>query len=285
MDAEFEEKEFEALLNQQLCAHGSVFYAPGQVLENIIGLDAALTCQDTQFWKLFPGPKPQALYPITPSPSGILLSGEYWTGLDSALDHFPAIKFNLFVQHKRPAYLRSGSARQWKYWKQPYYRYPLVSHQQSALSHLAKIAQGDALVVYSCPAFISRADLWKHGFGSSLISNTNFALVEGLDGHDEYTFVAPGSSGYACSEPAEIPPFSLAQEMQVRRSRERATLSNKEFLHATAKYVLEAVRAADLGPSFEALFAFMPRDMTAIARSILTVHTFSAMTNSKWYLV
>jgi hypothetical protein len=285
MDAEFEEKEFETLLNQQLCASGSVFYAPGQVLENIIGLDAALTCQDTQFWKLFPSPRPHTLYPTTSSPSGIVLSNDYWVGLDSTLDHFPPIKFNLFVQHKRPAYLRSGSARQWKYWKRPYYRYSLVSHQQIALANLAKIAKDDALVVYSCPAFISREELWKHGFGSSLISNTNFALVEGLDDHEEYTFVSSGSSGYACSEPAEMPPFSLFQEMRARRSRGSARGTNREFLHVSAKYVLEAVVGADLTQSFEALFRYMPRDLSPIARNVLTVHTFAAMTNSKWYLV
>jgi hypothetical protein len=283
MDAEFEEKEFEGFLNQQLCTHGGVFYAPGQVLENIIGLDAALTCQVTQFWNLFPSPRPQSLYPTSVSPSGILLSSEYWDGLDSAIDHFPPIKFNLFVQHKRPSFLKSGGSKQWKYWKQPYYRYSLLSHQQSALSHLAKIAGDDALVVYSCPAFVSREELWKHGFGASLISNTNFALAEGLDGHDQYTFVGPGSSGYACSEPVEMPPFSIVQEMQARRSRKRTRFGNREFLDISAKQVLQAVAAANLDAGFETLFGYMPSEMPPIARSVLTIAALGFSTSQRMH--
>lgn len=284
MIAEFEEKEFEGFLNQQLCADGGVFYAPGQVLENVIGIDAALTCQVTEFWKLFPSPKPHSLYPTAATPSGILLSSEYWEDLDKAIDHFPLINFNLFVQHKRPAYLKAGSSRQWGYWKQPYYRYDLLSHQQSALSHLAKIAGADALVVYSCPAFISRAELWKHGLGASLIGNTNFTLVEALDGHDQYTFVGPGSSGYACSEPVEMPPFSITQAFQSRRVRERVRYSNREALQIAAKYVKQAIEAANLSESYEALSKYLPVEMPPIARSILTVHTFAIMTNARWYL-
>jgi hypothetical protein len=283
MIAEFEEREFEAQLNWELSSSHQCPYAPGQVLENTIGIDAALVCQDTNFWKLFQN-APRSLYPAEYTPAGFQLNAAYWHGLDAALPLFPPIKFNLFLQHKRPDYLCMATAKEWGWWHAPYYRFHLLPHQQEALEELANLAGDDALVAYSCPAFHMYDDLWSHAQASTLVSATNFVPAASLTGHSRYTFKSAGCDGIGHSDPEEVPGFDMPAELD--RLRERDVWGdNRERLFSLAQLVDKALARNVLRYPYQ---RYVERfsgvgDIPSSGRALLEVASFARVTESKWY--
>src|SRR5262245_23462158 len=129
MLAEFEEKEVEGALNAQLSGR---LWSPGQVLEYFVGFDAALDIESSLHWSLLG---------YTTPPVGTTISVLWWSSpaAQAALSQRPPPPFrlNLFLQYKRPEYLRSPTAVEWPHWNAPYFRFNIVAHQQSALDSCA----------------------------------------------------------------------------------------------------------------------------------------------------
>src|SRR5690606_7278071 len=76
--------------------------------------------------------------------------------------HMPEFKLNLFVQFKRPTFLKSPGAKEWSDWRQSYYRFGITPHQQEALERIDAQSYGRAATIYASPAFRQAADLWAH---------------------------------------------------------------------------------------------------------------------------
>lgn len=280
--AEFEEKQFETALNDELKDVGSLIYAPGQVLEHGLGIDAALVSHDTRLWTLFNSP-PNALYPLMRTPAGLRLRPEYWAQLDQALPYFPQTQFNVFLQHKRPHYSSSAGCKEWSFWNGPYFQYNVVDHQQAALEKLAVLAAGQALVAYSCPALHTYEEFWNQVEARTLVDATNFAHATDLSGHGKYTFQSAGKLGLGHSEPESILPLNLRQELG--RLREVApAASTVEALISFDKVVRQAAKEAELGHRHIALTERFGTDVSAVASAVLSIGAFAHLTGSSWLL-
>jgi hypothetical protein len=193
LDAEFEEKQFEQHLNFQLADRNNLVYPSGQVGEAFLGFDAAVRTRRRSFWHLFGTFRP-----------GLRIDPLWWPELEEELDAFPKAKFNVFVQSKRPEFLSGPRCKEWHDWQTDYFRYFITEHQQLALTALAEQTAGAAIVVYASPAFHKHQHLWEAINKGDLVSKTNFADAQKLNGHERYTYATAGSSGKGYSHPTDI---------------------------------------------------------------------------------
>jgi hypothetical protein len=200
--AEFEEKSFEGPLNSQLLDGSPYLYAPGQVLESVIGFDAAMMTQNLFFWQLWG----------RPSPSGIAPSAQWWPKAVPQKS-LPTFHLNLFLQYKRPERLSRSYSSEWSSWNHAYFRYWVTPHQQQALESCAASLGSNGLVVYASPAFSTFSELPTHTANRTLVKATNFVEAARLKSHSRYTYIDAGKDGLAFSEPTRIPPVSMFDDL------------------------------------------------------------------------
>lgn len=200
--AEFEEKELEGPLNAQLTTGSGLIWTPGQVLEAVVGIDAALMVTDAAFW---------ASVGFGPVPPGLPASPLWWPGWPAVNDRPlfafrtpPPFRLNLFLQYKRPYFLKRG--KEYRHWRSAYFRFDLTPHQQRALEACANSLGDRGYVAYGSPAFSRRADLFTFQEQRSLAANTHFAPALELSKHSRYTYVSARSAGKGHSDPVTIEP-------------------------------------------------------------------------------
>lgn len=201
--AQFEEKEFEGPLNLQLAVQGRM-WSPGQVLEKLVGFDAALLVHDAVFW---------ARNGFTAPPPGATVLPGWWPWASSVFLRRkrvpPSYPLNVFLQYKRPEYLSGGRASEWSHWKRPYFRVSIIRHQQRALVACANEVGRNGVVAYASPAFHSRTALFNHVEQQTLVANTHFANPRKLTGHSRYTYVGAKQRGKAHSKVVDVAPISF----------------------------------------------------------------------------
>lgn len=195
MLAEFEEKQYEQLMNHELCWRFPIlYYTPGQVLEGTLGFDAGMWSNNPSLRRFFPD--------FLPFKNISLRDLANFYNIHS--DHFPKIKCNIFVQYKRSDHLKDSRASEWPSWEKPYFRYDINPHQQGELNNLQSRAGSRALVLYAAPAFISLKELWRYKRNTELVDYSNFCEAIKLNSHGRYSFVQPGSFGKAHSEEEHV---------------------------------------------------------------------------------
>ena len=57
------------------------------------------------------------------------------------------------------------------------------------LENLETYAQNRALILYACPAFFKKEELYEHIVNSSVIASTNYVKPTKLKDHKKYTFL------------------------------------------------------------------------------------------------
>lgn len=191
--AEFEEKSYEIAACNEFARGvgggiGQVF-APGQVLEARLGYDAAVTASARHpIWNVLQIPRP----------TGVRLLPTFWRGgKQPAAKQLPRTLVSLVVQFKRPEYLHTGTAAQWRFWGEPYFRFARQTHQQRILRRLERAVGPHALVRYAAPAFWRWRDLEAAQLGATVLKESGFVSPEALDRHHVWTYVRPGIDGRA----------------------------------------------------------------------------------------
>lgn len=190
--AGFEEKTYEVAYCIELAiGAGSkhLVYSPGQVLENLLGFDAASN----------PGPHHMIWSVLAlPRPHGVQLVPPLW-GATKAMQPqatvLPSNPISIFLQFKRPEYLRGPAAKQWKMWGHPYYRFKRVKKQQQVLGRLERRLAGRAVVRYAAPAFHTMGELEAAQIASSVITQSGHVPPARLRRHHWWTYDAPGNYG------------------------------------------------------------------------------------------
>lgn len=279
--AEFCEREFEPNFNNQIENLNIFIWTPGQIDEHFLGFDAAFLSSARQIFRLIDYPMP---YPGGIQPSLETLQ-EFFKFADR---QFPNIKFNLFVQHKRPEYIRSSRGKERSHWNDPYFRYKINSNQQAQLEKLENIADKDALVTYACPAFHTFQELWDHSKNSTLIQSSNFVRPTSLIGHGRYSFIEPGCNGFATSEP-EIIKGQDFKEQLMEHLNVSGGFSLTETIKRAAEIVQEAIRESGVPDQF---FQKVLSDITAdrikmdsVLYSYITVQAFCFQNRTSWSIV
>lgn len=277
MKSEFEEKQFESPLNAELAnSAGGLFMPTGQVLESLVGFDAAILTHDIRFWSLFRHPHPLG---------GVLIDPLWWELAEADINALPQFQFNLFLQHKRPEYCKGPRGKHRNYFGGPYYRFGITSHQQLALERLAAGASGSAIVSYACPALHTMSALFSHIQARTLVAATNFVEVSKLSGHKFYNYQAGGAQGLANNEPKIIEgsPITVRIE-EMRRSHERYP-TNSAFIKTTARLVESIGREARIIGRVYSKILDSSRDVrrpNETAEAVFKIQTFTYLTGCSW---
>jgi hypothetical protein len=190
--AEFEEKTYEIAYCVELAVavgSRSVVYSPGQVLESILGFDAAS----------HPDPR-HAIWAILglPRPRGVQLIPSLW-GAAKALQPpnavLPSYPVSIFLQFKRPEYLHGAAAKQWNMWRRPYFRFERTRRQQQVLGRLERRLGTQAVVRYAAPAFHTMGEFEAAQLAGSVIARSGHVPPSRLRRHQCWTYDAPGNLG------------------------------------------------------------------------------------------
>lgn len=276
---EFEEKQFEQLLNNQLLLEKHLLYPPGQVLEKTLGFDVALYTEDPDFWYHFPR---RGRYRRT----GLRIDRRWWRQLDYAIDgFFPKFKFNVFIQHKRPAFMTSKSSKAWSHWKKPYFSYDLTPHQQKALEELENRIGSQAVVVYACPAFYKLKELWQASEMGTLIKETNFAQPSKLAGHAKYTYITAGNSGRAYSDPEDILSFDFSERIDNLIERRADVANNRAFITQLANTINTIIiETRGLRTLYRDIVTYLASETerNELALALIRIDAFCFLTKSVW---
>lgn len=286
MQAEFEEKQYEQHLNIELLRGHNLLFPPGQMLENTVGFDAALFTAHPKFWKHFPYLYKWHHRLLRNAPQGISLPIELWKEIEDEIEGLPKFKFNAFIQHKRPEYMKRSDALEWSSWNSSYYRYKLMSHQQEALSKIDRAIGNAGVVVYACPAFHKTSELWGAIENKKVIESSNFCQVCRLNDHKTFTFQKPGSVGVAHSEPENIESPNF-QESLSRLSEIQPTESNMEHLLLLSKNI-DAVmlKTSEYSMQYKNITKSMLSELSDMktASSLVKIDVFRFLTRTQLWI-
>src|SRR5690554_2812919 len=111
MKVDFEEKTYESYFNNELDSKSSVYFPPGQVLEGLLGFDAASNSKNRQLWRTLGYP-----FWLFPHFSGVNLldiARELEQELERFINKIPNIKTNILLQYKRPEYITTANGKEW----------------------------------------------------------------------------------------------------------------------------------------------------------------------------
>lgn len=186
-NAEFWEKEFETAFTIELAGRGGYVLSSSQVIERIVGYDAAAHPHATNvIWQILNVPRPRGLRLVEP----------HWRpGRLPVGAHLPSKPISLILQYKRPEYLYGARAKQWSLWHAPYYRFTRSRTQHRILRRLEKRLGSDALVRYVAPAFWTRADYEYRHIVRQVIAGSGFVSPQQLGAHWVWTYRQPGTDG------------------------------------------------------------------------------------------
>ena len=189
--AEFEEREYEAPLYNQLASANSLVWSPGQVFEHHVGIDYAMFLEDEWIFRLHS-------LPVLP---GAWLARYRWPRSwfqRRVPRRLPTFGLNLFLQSKRPSWgKRPPKPAREKGITGVFWRIDLDAEQQNALSFLATRLGKRALVLYAAPAFHDYVNLYKHTRRGTIASSSSFPSVHALQGHEGWFYNQPGAMGVA----------------------------------------------------------------------------------------
>jgi hypothetical protein len=150
--AEFHERQYELAANVELIAGRGDFFTPPTTSERRLGIDCALTPGDARIWGLLG----------LPTPGGATIGPKTFPAWPTTFPSGAAPPFlaSLFVQYKRPDYLTTRRAREWRYHGGAYFRMHLTPHQHQLLLDLDNTVGGDGIVLYAAPSFWRYDDMW-----------------------------------------------------------------------------------------------------------------------------
>ncbi|UES36710.1 hypothetical protein [Roseibium aggregatum] len=240
MDIEFKEKTFEKYFGHELAKFTNISFSPDQCDEFLLGFDEAFFLPEEWLFRVAPYVRRRRRAHFT----GI--SKEDFDRIGKEVSRLiPPLKFNLFVQFKRPAYLISRGAKQWDEWGQSYYRYKITQHQQEALERIDKLSYGRAATLYASPAFWSEDDLWMHAPNQAIVENSNIASAGRLKGHGHYSYISPGFTGKGHSEMVDIESDPLQRTINLGLEGNEELPMN-QHIKKTAGAILAATEGGDL---------------------------------------
>jgi hypothetical protein len=231
---EFEEKQYEGALIQELVAGQPTAYPSGQVLEALVGYDVALHPGEPKIWELLDAG----------FPAGVVLTAGLWSSgpkTPPSAD-LPRDLVSLILQVKRPQRLDHWRAGQDHYWHGPYYRFHIEDRQQGQLAALERGVAGRALVRYAAAAFLTLDSLYECQRNRVVAEHSTFAAPAVLVGHRLWSYAGPGAVGYA--NPAGTEASGDTRETLFGRASESVThQSLSEHVRDLAE-----VGGVDLGP-------------------------------------
>lgn len=291
--AEFEEREFETALYNQLQVYNRRVWAPGQVLEGQIGFDYSAFVEDQYFWSSFGFADPLKGFLIDK-----MITRKVWSHRKGG-GHFPNFSLNLFIQAKRPTHLqRVAKKLAAKNLSSPYWRFDIEVHQQELLERLASECKGMALVCYASPAFQRLTQLYAHTEGGSIVANSTFPEIVALKSHSAWNYDRGGAMGVANVDPVYIERSDIDTRIEklVSQFTDQSEDGFRENLASLARIVTIAVEDTRSVPRerrahfFQLLNSVENRtasdeEQQNPVRDFLVVRAFIKTFNLKWFVM
>jgi hypothetical protein len=293
--SEFEEKEFETPLYNQLECGTRLVWSPGQVFEKYVGIDHALFLTDPALWRFFG---------VASYPRGAFLHRLHWTFWEQRPRRgLPSFRLNLFIQAKRSYYhKRAPSNIQNRMPCRGCWRFNIDAAQQEAVGKVATRLGSRAVVCYAAPAFHRISELNAHTVRGTIIANSTFPLVQRLAGHGSFYYCAPGGSGIANPDPEDIDGMGLEDLLNnMRSTSQRSSEDTPTIQLQTMAATIESAISDEVPDSNprRALFTQKLREFERLAdvfrepeldigdsgRAFLRVAAFASAFNLDWYVV
>ncbi|WP_426175980.1 hypothetical protein [Massilia sp. TWR1-2-2] len=280
--AEFEEKDYEGpLYNQLLCGNHRI-NTPGQVFENALGIDCSLEAHHAIFWDYFN---------FKNIPNGILLTDYRWGwvhrrhGKKLRISKFPV---NLLIQAKRPDTLVGPNGKFITLGiPNGYWRFEINKHQQSLLNKLSRRLNHRALVVYASPAFDTWNDLDNYMESQQIVENSSFVNVERMNGHHTWNYNKAGCVGVGASEPEEIIDKSFQEQLISKLAESKDDLDPFEHLLLLDNAIQEVIASDPYNPICVSFYRrlnsiVLPKENEVMLR-FLRVKIFFYLNNVEWF--
>jgi hypothetical protein len=304
INSEFVEREYETLFVQEITKLGGSTWSPGQVQENLLGFDGGIWLPPKFLWQFgFPG-NGQTRKRLR----DFFHSSSWWrwhfeefggTHINSqtveewakfADDFFPPRALNLFVQHKRPAQSTQDDVAG-EHWGKAYYEYRIDSHQQERLAKLEGALGQDAVVTYSCAAFLWKRELWQYESENRILANSNFVGPSKLTGHKRYTYVEPGHRGFANADPTPVNDEPFLERLRTAYERSESNFSS--LIRQAGQAVTETMTEENLDDAIlyrqilDRLAGPESGELSAhpILQNIKKVLAFCAVNSTSWSIV
>lgn len=278
MKIDFEEKTYESYFNNELDSKSSVYFPPGQVLEGLLGFDAASNSNNRGLWRKFGFPF--WFFPHFPGVSLLDIASELEQEMNHFINKIPNIKTNILLQYKRPEYITTANGKEWHHWKTEYYRYHVYAAQHEILSKIDQSFGDKALVLYASPAINSLTELVNLKKKRKIIDNSNFQRSSKLNNHSKNTYIRAGTHSIACSEPEKLENIDLISELQ--RIERTHDMENKQFILNTSKVISNNMESSK---EFSELMAeYTEYKEFSLIYSFLTMKVFREITGVQWAL-
>lgn len=278
MNVNFEEKTYESYFNNELDLKSTVYFPPGQVLEGLLGFDAASNSNNRRLWRKLG--YPFWLFPYFAGVSLLDIAHELEQELDHFISKIPNIKANILLQYKRPEYITTANGKEWHHWQADYFRYHIYTSQHQLLSKIDQSFGDKALVLYASPAIKSMAELVSLKKKRKIIDNSNFQKSSKLNNHSKNTYTQAGTHSIACSEPEKLENIDLVSEL--RRIEATHNMKNKQFIIHTSEVITNNMESSKV---FRELMAeYNEYKEYSFIYSFLTMKVFREITGVQWAL-
>lgn len=282
MKAEFTERHFEKFFEPFLWqSHRAI--TPSEFIEKRLGIDGMLLTFNQNFWSIFGRQR-----------IGVMVTRDLWEGVEHDLNkiNFPELfHANLFIQYKRPDYLRTKNGEEYNSWNTPYYRYKINENQNKSLSILENNLGNGGLVTYACPAASKNEELRRFAEQDTLIENTNFVNPSLLIDHETYTFVFGGTEGIAFSSPKKIKSKEIEETIKKLRDTSNHNKNIKEFFKKTASIIENTVEESEQGIK-TGYFDFMRiftksknKDMDDLEVDFAKIFSYTLVMDLSWKII
>ena len=289
--AEFEEREYEGPLYNQLERGQPILWHPGQVLEGRIGFDRALLVQELEIWRAMG---------LSRIPSGAVL-GRYlwpsWWGPRNLRRPLPNFKLNLFLQAKRSHFSsrapRAASKMGFKGWTWAFF---IDAQQQRLLECLSDKTQKRTHVAYAAPVFHEQRILYWHTRKRTIVQNSTFPSVICLSGHTAWYYQEEGSTGVANPNPERIEQPSLMDRLRQLVEEDRTEFEPADLplesldglIQATLgdEQLAESFRRARYFDELQEIDRLTDQfDISPTGRAYLRVSAFAEIFGLVWFIV
>ena len=234
--AEFEEREYETPLYNQLANGTNKVWSPGQVFEGHIGIDYAMFFEEEWLFRL---------HSFNRIPLGAVLSRYRWPRAwfrRRPTNRLPTFRLNLFIQTKRPDWSKKPTRiLREKGFRGLYWRFNLNEDQQEVLEKVAEKLDNRALVIYAAPTFHQHHDLYRNTINGTIIENSTFPSIAKLKAHEAWYYHTPGASGVANPIPEEIIEPTLKERIEKLIESKEGSGSWSDSLKSLASEIVNAL--------------------------------------------
>jgi hypothetical protein len=282
MRAKFEEKTYENYFNNELDARSNIYFPLGQVQEGIMGMDSAAYSRSWWLWRRLG--YPFWFFPHFRGADLREVADEMESFLGKEVRNIPPMRVNLLLQYKRPEYVASKRASEWRFWNHAYFRYEIYKEQQDLLAHLETCLGQKALVIYAAPAIYDTNDLIIIKKKRRIIENSNFKRPSELTGHHVNTYIKAGTYSQPCSEPERIQDLDLLALLE--RQDQGGHDSNASFIKTFVNDVVSVVKQYE---AYKSSYDLLMEDyeelgMHPLLFSAITMKVFKEITGVQWLI-